>query len=221
MTMEALDRIRAPKARRGFPGALAPVVLLALAGLAAGVAAKWLDVLALDDTVLWQAVLGRMDLRNVFSRPAAWAAMALPIALFSRGPLRAGLHVLAFFAGMTAGYYMYTIAAAGFFPRQQILLWSAVTLATPLAGIAAWYARGRGWLAALMGGLVLAFFLTQAFAWGRWYLDIRYPAELVCLALAALMLLRFRWEYAAALAAAMVLAPGLKLLLEAVLGLIL
>ena len=54
--MQALDRIRAPKPRRGFPGALAPVVLLALAGLAAGVAAKWLDVLALDDTVGWQAV---------------------------------------------------------------------------------------------------------------------------------------------------------------------
>lgn len=67
-----------PKPRRGFPGALAPVVLLALAGLAAGVAAKWLDVLALDDTVGWQAVLGRMDLRNVFSRPAAWAVLALP-----------------------------------------------------------------------------------------------------------------------------------------------
>ena len=46
-------------------------------------------------------------------------------------------------------------------------------------------------------------------------------ALLACAALAALMLLRFRWEYAAALAAAMVLAPGLKLLLEAVLGLIL
>ena len=219
--MQALDRIRAPKPRRGFPGALAPVVLLALAGLAAGVAAKWLDVLALDDTVGWQAVLGRMDLRNVFSRPAAWAVLALPIALFSRGPLRAGLHVLAFFAGMTAGYYMYTIAAAGFFPRQQILFWSGVTLATPLAGIAAWYARGKGWVAVLMGGEILAFFLTQAFAWGMWYLDIANPAEVVCLVLAAMMLLRLRWEYAASLGAAAVLAPALNLLLEILPGLIL
>ncbi len=211
--MQALERVRTPGPRRGFPGALAPVVLLALAGLVAGVAAKWLDVQALDDTVGWQAVLGRMDLRNVFSRPAAWAVLALPIALFSRGPLRAGLHVLAFFAGMTAGYYMYTIAAAGFFPRQQILFWSGVTLATPLAGIAAWYARGKGWAAVLMGGLILAFFLTEAFAWGQWYLDVRDPAEVICLVLAALMLLRLRWEYAASLAAAVALAPLVGLLL--------
>ncbi len=219
--MQALDRIRAPKPRRGFPGALVPVVLLALAGLAAGVAAKWLDVMSIDGTIRWQAFLGRLDLRNVFSRPAAWAVLALPIALFSRGPLRAALHVLAFFAGMMAGYYIYTVAEAGFFPQQQIVIWSAITLATPLAGAAAWYARGRGWPAALMGGVILAFFLTQAFAWGMWYLDIANPAEVVCLVLAAMMLLRFRWEYAASLGAAVVLAPALNLLLEILPGLIL
>lgn len=89
-------------------------LLLLLFGVASGVFAKFLDTTPAN---VLPRVLEVPDIRNVLSRFAVWALIALCIAVYSSRALRASLNVSVFFAGMLAGYYVYT-AAAG-----EIRLW--------------------------------------------------------------------------------------------------
>ncbi len=176
-------------------------------GIFLGVGAKLLDALSLNDAIAWQRLLGLLDLRNVFSRSAVWAFIALCIALFSKRPTRASVNVFFFFAGMLLGYYAITYFVCGFFPKTYALGWSLLTLGTPILAFFAWYAKGKGGLAGLFSAILLAFFLTQAFAFGLWYLTIAYYPEVGFLIGAIILVFQNKKHFFYALLGAVVLAP--------------
>lgn len=108
-------------------------LLLLLFGVASGVFAKFLDT---TPTNVLPRVLEVPDIRNVLGRFAVWALIALCIAVYSSRALRASLNVSVFFAGMLAGYYVYTAAAGEIVSVSYVMVWVGFTLLSlPLAAL--------------------------------------------------------------------------------------
>lgn len=159
---------------RGKPPVLADAgwsLLILLAGLLLGGITKWayLHAAALSEQVL---------------QIALWILLASAVALGSRSPLRAALHVLLLLGGMETAYYMASWLMG---VRAQRLLfgWIITVLLSPIAGWLIWHARGedrRAWLvsagvlAAQIGGTLALFQKVRV-------------ADVVVIALTAAMLL--------------------------------
>ena len=109
-----LSSIRAPKPPQPLGARVCRTLLILLLGALLGALAKALDC---TPSNALPALLGRLDLRNVFSRAGIWALIGLCLSVYASSPRRAALNVFAFFAGMTAAYYLYSALIAGFFPR--------------------------------------------------------------------------------------------------------
>ena len=108
-------------------------LLLLLFGVASGVFAKFLDTTPAN---VLPRVLEVPDIRNVLGRFAVWALIALCIAVYSSLALRASLNVSVFFAGMLAGYYVYTAAAGEIVSVSYVMVWVGFTLLSlPLAAL--------------------------------------------------------------------------------------
>lgn len=60
-----------------------------------------------------------------------------------------------------------------------MMIWIAMTLLAPLLAIVCWYAKGNGSISVCISALIVMIMTRQAFAFGFWYLDIRYILELI------------------------------------------
>lgn len=169
---EKLSETRAPKKTSAKAAVLATFAAFLL-GIALGLFAKWLDNLALDDTVWWHRILETLDLRNFFSELAVWLLAALLIAVFSHSAFRAAWNVFAFFAGMCAAYHIYTILFAGFNPASYMLIWYGLTLASPILAVFCWYAKGKGAVAIILDIGIVAVFLLSCFGLGFFYITFK------------------------------------------------
>ena len=124
-------------------------LLFALGAAALGAVCKFMDV-----SGDW--------LGDAFSRTSVWVLLCTLIALRCPTPRRAALSVFAFCAGMLAGYYVTAYCLKSGFTPSFVIGWSIFGACTPLMGLAAWYAGGRGRLAwalracILLGGLALS-----------------------------------------------------------------
>ena len=173
MTMkEQLDAIRAPRNTTFAKAALATCGMLVL-GICLGVFSKWLDDLAFDGTMWWHAPIETLDLGNFFSDFAIWLLLALLIAVFSASALRAAVNVFAFFAGMCTAYHWYTLQVSGFDPISYMMIWYALTLASPFLAMVCWYARGKGPVAIILEIVIIAVFSLCCFSIGMLYFDGR------------------------------------------------
>ena len=201
-----LNRIRAPKG----PQALTLTLLWAggclLLGIALGIFSKWLDNMAIDDTIWWQHLLGVLDLRNVFSWFSIWFLIALAIAVCSPGPLRAARNVFLFFAGMCVSYHWYTVVFSGFNPQRYMMIWYALTLLSPLFALVCWYGKGQGLPALVVDWLILGAMVTVCFAVGPWYLYPRSVLDTLFFVLSVLVLYTSPRQTALALLGGVVLA---------------
>ena len=83
-----------------------------------------------------------------------------------------------FFIGVVGSYYIYTVAIAGFFPKTYMILWVAMALLSPFLGAVCWYAKGTHIVSVCLSALFFMMMTKQAFAFGFWYLDVRYVLEL-------------------------------------------
>ena len=92
-----------------------------IAGVLLGIFSKWLDSIALDNSIWWHRIIERIDLDNFFSEIAIWLLIALAIAVFSSSALMAALNVFVFFVGMCAAYHLYSILFSGFNPLLQLI----------------------------------------------------------------------------------------------------
>ena len=147
-------------------------ILILLFGIALGVFSKWLDNMGINDAIWWQHILGIIDLRNVFSEFAIWLLIALAISVYSSSPLRAGLNVFLFFAGMCISYHLYTIVFAGFNPQRYMMIWYGFTLLSPVLAFICWYGKGKTKVSLIIDTLILAVMMSECFAIGFWYFDI-------------------------------------------------
>ena len=167
-----LNRIRTPEQITNKKAAINTACLFAC-GAVLGCFSKWLDNLALDDSVWWHRLLESLDLGNFFSELAIWLLAALIIAVLSRSALRAGLNVLCFLAGMCLSYHMYTVTFSGFDPMSYMMRWYAITLLSPIPAAFCWYAKGAGAVSLVLDiGIIVAFSLS-CFAIGFFYFSVK------------------------------------------------
>ncbi|KZE69064.1 hypothetical protein AWM68_02015 [Fictibacillus phosphorivorans] len=92
-----------------------------------------------------------------------WILITTMIAAWSRSPNAAALHAFIFLASMLMVYYMYSTILFGFFPSRIFLGWGIMALFSPIGGYAVWFARGKGWLAALSASLPISLLIVQGY----------------------------------------------------------
>ncbi len=196
------------------------LIFLALTvfGFSLGVFAKYLDNLALNNMYFIHRLLGFFDLRNVFSRLSIWAIIALIIALKSKSAWLAALNVYGFFIGMIAGYYFVTVNFSGFYPQMEMILWAIITQFTPIFAWFVWHINSKNKLSMVMSSLVIAFFLSQAFSFGFWYIDISYYTELVILLISLLVVFKKEKQILVSLLIAIAVAPIIQWVIPRLLG---
>lgn len=171
---EFLNKIRKPE-YLPVPNKIIHSVMILIIGIVLGFVSKVLDETASN---LLPPFLEMLDLRNFFSRMGFWIFSGVFISLFSKTPIRAALNNFLFFIGMVGSYYVYTVAIAGFFPKTYMMLWVAMALLSPFLGAVCWYAKGTHIVSVCLSALIFMMMTRQAFAFGFWYLDLRYVLEL-------------------------------------------
>ena len=85
---EWLNRIRKPSKDIKLSTKIINSLFILLIGILLGIFSKWLDNMALDNTIFWQNILGILNLRNFFSEFGIWIFLAVAISVFSKTPLR-------------------------------------------------------------------------------------------------------------------------------------
>lgn len=216
--IEILGRCRQGELEKDLKVEIRNTILIILLGTALGVLSKLLDNMPLISAIGWHRIFGCLDLRNVFTRQAVWGLFAVIIAIYSKRPLRASINIFGFFLGMLIGYYTITITVSGFFPRAYMLAWGLLTLFTPVLAFFTWYAKGHGWIATVLSSIIIAFFFTQAFCFGKWYIDISHYDGVICLVLAIILLYRDIRKLVFSLLGVLITAPIIKILLPYIFG---
>lgn len=181
-----LNRIRTPRKRLSVHRDLQNTFFVVLLGLALGALSKLLDCVPRNHLPL---PLSYFDVPNFLGRLAIWLLLAVMLSVYSRSPLRAGLHVFLFFAAMLISYYAYTKFIAGFFPKSYILIWAVCTLISPFLAMLCWYAKGNGIPALLLSSMITGVLFLQAFFFGLTYFDVAYQGLEILVWLAAIAVL--------------------------------
>lgn len=163
-------------------------VLIFLAGVALGIFSKWLDTLALDETIWWHRILEITDLGNFFSDLAVWLLIALAIALYSPSLKEAAMNVFLFFAGMCIAYHLFSILFGGFNPLSYMMRWYLITLVSPLLAVLCCYTKKEGVLSLILCAGIMGVFVLSCFAVGRFYLDVRGILYTVVFVIAVLLI---------------------------------
>lgn len=166
-----LYKVRTPN-REKLSAQIAYSILILLLGIALGIFSKWLDNTGINDAIWWQRILGTIDLGNVFSEFAIWLFIALAISVYCSSPLRAGLNVFLFFAGMCTSYHLYTIMFAGFNPDSYMMIWYGITLLSPVLAFICWFGKGKTKTSLIIDILILAVMMSVCFSIGFWYFYI-------------------------------------------------
>lgn len=205
MIREKLDQIRRP-GEQDRKGELRFTIATLAAGILLGIFSKWLDNLALDQTVGWHRVVERFDLGNFFSDYAIWLLAALLIAMLSSSALAAARSVFCFFAGMCAAYHIYTILFAGFNPMSYMLVWYGITLVSPLLAALCWYAGGSGWPSLVLDTGITAVFFLACFGIGFIYFTFKGILYLLVFVWALALIYKSKKQMLIALPAGLLLA---------------
>ena len=147
-------------------------------GIALGTFSKFLDFRQTELPSVLMAIDGALDVHNFLGRFAIWVLLALCISIYSNSAIRAGINVLAFFAGMVASYYLYSNYVAGFFPRSYAMIWFGFTIISPFLAFVCWYAKGKSKSAFMLSILILAVLFNMTFVYGWGYFEALSVLEL-------------------------------------------
>lgn len=172
------------KQKRKNPTSIVTAIVI---GIILGLAAKLVDVPELTYRL--------HVLDDIGSRFGIWIFAATLLSVRSKTPGHAAGRVFCFFASMLLTYYVYTVLFLGFYPKSQIILWSAVSLLSPFCAFIIWYAGisirtstrpASRWNKAAADSLAA---LPVAFIFSEWYVTgwkntallIAYLAMIICL----------------------------------------
>ena len=155
---------------------IADTVGILLLGVALGVISKYLDCTASNEL---PHIIEALDFGNFLGRFAIWIFLAVCISVYSVSPVRAGINVFVFFAGMVASYYLYSKYVAGFFPKSYAMIWIGFTMISPLLAFICWYAKGKSKVSLVLSAGIIACLFNMTFVYGWSYFDIRSVLELV------------------------------------------
>lgn len=119
---------------------------------------------ALDETAVnaLPSLFQYLDITNFLGRFSIWIFIAVCISVYSHSAKRAAFNVFLFFAGMVSSYYLYSAFIAGFFPKTYALIWICITILSPLPAFLCWYAKGNGWFAICISGIIIGVLFSQA-----------------------------------------------------------
>lgn len=147
-----------------------------LLGVGLGVFSKFLDCTALNELTF---LMQYLDVSNFLGRFSIWILLAVCISVYSSSPVRAGINVFVFFAGMVASYYLYSNFVAGFFPKNYAMIWFALTVLSPVPAFFCWYEQGKSGVSLVLSAGILACLFNLTFSYGWIYFDILSTLELV------------------------------------------
>ena len=151
-------------------------VCILFIGIILGTFSKFLDTMPTNELPF---IFGFLDMGNFLGRFAIWLLVALCISIYSNSSIRASINVFVFFVGMVTSYYLYSIFAAGFFPRSYAMIWAAFTVISPILAFICWYARGKSKLAFMLSAIILAVLFNTTFVYGNSYFEMRSILELI------------------------------------------
>lgn len=143
-------------------------------GIALGTFSKFLDTMPAN---CLPPVFACLDIRNFLGRFAVWVLIAPCISVYSNSSASAGVNVFAFFAGLTASYYLYSKYIAGFFPAGYAAVWFCFTALSAFPAFVCWYAKGKSKPALILSILILAVLFNMTFVYGWGYFEARSVLE--------------------------------------------
>lgn len=151
------------------------IIFAAIIGIFLGLVAKLVDV---------PEITGEFPiLDDIFGRFGIWIFVATLLAVLSYTPIHAAIRVFSFFFTMILTYYAYTILFLGFFPKSQIILWSIISLISPICAAAMWYAKENRSIGNILAALPIIELCTEWYITGREniLLLVTYLCMIVCL----------------------------------------
>lgn len=173
------DKIRIQNKEKNLKKEITNTIFVCLLGIILGVFSKWLDNLAIDDSIWYLRLIGSLNLNTIFSEFGIWLFIGLTIAIYSKTPIRSGINVFVFFLGMTISYHLYTIIFSGFNPFSYMLIWYGITIVSPIIGYICWYAKGDNKISLIISSLILLVMFNVSFSIGLWYFDIKSIIDVI------------------------------------------
>ncbi|QJD12594.1 hypothetical protein [Streptococcus canis] len=171
--IEKLNKIRTPDRNILLKNKIINTILIFALGIALGIIAKWLDNLAINNSIWWQQIIGRINLNNVLSEFGIWLFIALAISVYSKTQFRAALNVFLFFVGMNVSYHLCTIMFSGFNPTTYMMIWYGLTFVSPLLAIVCWYSKGESVCSIIISSLIIGIMLKVCFSVGLIYFGFK------------------------------------------------
>lgn len=170
---EKLNLIRQPLKTDNMSASVINSVMILIFGAALGVFAKWLDNLAIDNTIWWHRTIEKFDLGNVFSDFPIWLLLTLAISVFSYTPLKSAINAFLFLGGMCIAYHIHTVNICGFDPSQYMKIWYGITIFSPLLAVICWYGKGTHPVCIVIDILIIAVFFPLCFSIGMFYFSFK------------------------------------------------
>jgi len=143
------------------------VLFIFIFGVTMGFISKYADTvgISVDGHIVLMIYQYSVDfIKDITSKIGLWIFIATIIAVWSRSPRSAAIHVFVFFVGMLLAYYSYSTYLFGFVPKYYVYRWGLISFLSLIGAYIVWHADGKGWLSACCAAPPIALLLTIGYS---------------------------------------------------------